>query len=215
MNLQVGHSQEYGLVTVTIPAGAKGEVKVNYGLSLATQIGGLISVTTAGLGVVWLIVSAILDRRQRKKQAEMSHLMDSVREVVEDDILEAEFNREADKETIIASLGEPKQPEMPSVMPPDLPVPQAVSPLQTPVVSAAGEVTTEAKPKRTRTTKATKTTKAKVAKTASAKTTAKKKVATKQTATTKAKAKTVSAEAPRRTTTTRVRTVKSDEVEDE
>jgi len=37
MNLQVGASYEYGLVAVTIPAGSKGEVKVAYGLSLATQ----------------------------------------------------------------------------------------------------------------------------------------------------------------------------------
>lgn len=80
--LEVSHSAEYGLVTVVLPRGAKGEVKVNYGLSQATQLGLLISVSFAVLGVIWLIITAILDKKARKKDAEMDRLMDSVREVI-------------------------------------------------------------------------------------------------------------------------------------
>lgn len=223
MILQVNPSQEYGLVAVTVPAGAKGEIKIRYGLSLATQIGGLISVTTAGLSVVWVIISGVIDRRKRKKQAEISHLMDSVREVVEDDILEAEFNREADKEAILESLGEPDAPAMPAIVPPDLPIPQPVVTEVTPVTtddSVEAVASAEKPKKRSRTTKTatkvksssrgtkTASSASKTAKTKAARTTTKK-------ATVKSAKSVDGAETPRRrTTTTRVRTVKSDELED-
>lgn len=211
MSLQVGPSHDYGLVAVTVPAGAEGEIEVKYGLSLATQVGGLISASTAGLGVLWVLISGVIDRNKRKKQAEVSRLMDSVREVVEDDILEAEFNREADKETILASLGEPVAPVMPAVTPPDLPIPQTVAMSG----SVADEEAVAEKPKRTRPTKAAKA-KAVSARGATKRTSttksAKEKAAKKST-TKVAKASAKSA-APRRTTTTRVRTVKSEELED-
>lgn len=212
MSLQVGPSHDYGLVAVTVPAEAEGEIRVRYGLSLAAQIGGLISASTAGLSVLWVLISRIIDHNKRKKQAEVSRLMDSVREVVEDDILEAEFNREVDKEAILASLGTPDAPAMPTVTPPDLPIPQPVV-MSEPVASE--EVA--AKPKRTR---ATKTTKAKTASARSASTSkrtssvkAAKEKTTKRATTRSAKTSTKS-ETPRRTTTMRVRTVKSDEMED-
>ena len=212
--LQVTPSHDYGLVAVTIPAGAKGEIKVKYGLSLATQIGGLISVTTAGLSVVWLVISGIMERRQRKGDAEMSHLMDSVREVVEDDILEAEFNREADEAAILAKLGEPEMPAMPQITPPDLPIPQPMVVTETvvePVAEVVSETKAVEKPKRTRATKATTKTAntRKTSKTTKAKTT---RTTAKKTTTKSAEAK--KSETPRRTTTTRVRTVKRDELED-
>ncbi len=219
MNLQVGASYEYGLVAVTIPAGSKGEVKVAYGLSLATQLGGIISVTTAGLGAIWVIVSGIRDHSRRKKRAEMSSLMDSVREVVEDDMLEMEFNREAEKEEILASLGEPVPPEVSSVAPSNLPV----SPLMT-----SDEITdTSKEPKTTKRTRTKKTT-TKTANTRGRKkaqataqvdedkkpTKAKTTRATAAKKTTKVSKKVATSETPRRSTTTRVRTVKSDEVEE-
>lgn len=219
MALQVNPSHEYGLVTVTVPAGATGEIKVWYGLSLATQVGGLISATTLGLSVIWLITSGIIDHNKRKKRAEMSRLMDSVREVVEDDILEAEFNREADKEAILASLGEPVAPAMPVMTPPDLPVPQPVAPEMTSSVVEDEEVVEAApKPKRTRKTVAkTKSASTRSTKSTSTATKATKakttRATTKKTTTKPAKTK-ASGDAPRRTTTTRVRTVKSDELED-
>lgn len=203
-NLLVGPSHDYGLVAVTVPAGVKGEIKVTYGLSLATQIGGLISVTTAGLSMVWVVISGVIDHNKHKKQVEAAQLMDSVREVVEDDMLEAEFNREADKAEILASLGEPEAPVVPTVAPPDLPIPQ---------LAETGEMAEKVeKPKRTRTTKVAKIKTTEVRGTAkragsTAKTT-KEKVAKKTTKAAKPKSST-----QRRTTTTRVRTVKSDELE--
>lgn len=220
MNLQVNPSHEYGLVAVTVPAGAEGEIKVQYGLSLATQIGGLVSAITAGLGVIWVLVSGVIDRNKRKKQAEVSRLMDSVREVVEDDILTAGFNREADKEAILASLGEPEAPAMPTVAPPDLPIPQPVvmaEPAVAPVAETEDLPVVE-KPKRTRAprvakTKTTSTRGAKSASTTKTKTAKAAKTTTKKAApkTTKTSSK---SSAARRTTTTRVRTVKSNELED-
>lgn len=219
MNLQVGASREYGLVTVTIPAGARGEVKVVYGLSLATQLGGVVSATTAGLGVIWVIISGIRDHSRRKKQAEMSSLMDSVREVVEEDVLEMEFNREAEKEEILASLGEPVVPEMLGVVPPNLSVP----------LSSADDKPTsdDNETKVTKRTRVKKVTETKVASTRGRKKAeleaddgVKKPTKTKSTRTavakktTKVAKKSVASETPRRSTTTRVRRVKSDEVEE-
>lgn len=214
--LAVGYSQDYGMVTVTVPAGAKGTVQVYYGVSLATQIGATVSVATAGLGVVWVIISGIIDRRRRKKEAEMTRLMDSVREVVEDDLLEEEFTKEAeeaDKAAIIASLGEPDLPAMPNI-----PVPQPPA-----IIAPAAEVVAEpAKPKRTCTTKAKTTGTAKATRAtkkasldADAEQSETKKATTRR-KTTRAKksAETKAEAAPRRTTTTRVRTVKSDEGEE-
>lgn len=204
MSLQVNPSQEYGLVAVTIPAGTSGKVQVKYGLSLATQIGGLISATTAGLGIIWVVISGIVVRSRRKKQAEVSRLMDSVREAVEDDMLEAEFNRAVDQETILANLGEPEAPAMPAIAPPELPIPQ-------PVVAEK----VEEKPKRARAAKTASKSKSVSTKSATKRTTTKA-ATTKVTkkAETKPKAS-KNDEAPRRTTTTRVRTVKSEELEDE
>lgn len=86
-SLEVRASDEYGMVMVTVPEGKSGEVKVYYGMSTMTAIGLLISVTTAGLAVVWLVISGVRDRavnkRLQKEDAEMEELMVSMREAVE------------------------------------------------------------------------------------------------------------------------------------
>lgn len=82
--LLISHSSENGLVTIVIPVDSAGEVKVWYGMSYATRIGVIISMVTAGLGLIWVIISGIQTLRYGKKDAEMARLMDSMREVVED-----------------------------------------------------------------------------------------------------------------------------------
>lgn len=86
--LEVRASEEYGMVLVKIPEGKGGEVKVYYGLSKMTGIGIAISVITAGLSVVWLVLSGVKSGVKRKKSraedAEMAELMVSVREAVEE-----------------------------------------------------------------------------------------------------------------------------------
>ncbi len=116
--LKVAHSEENGLVAVTVPAKTQGEVKVKYGLSKATKIGLMVSAGTAGLGVIWLVISGIMSLRSRKKDAEMVALMDSVREVVERDEVKHEKTNKNNKKKA--------QPEMvsealPLPMPPELP----------------------------------------------------------------------------------------------
>lgn len=93
--LKVTYSEEYGLVTVVIPGDVEGGIEVYYGLSRATWIGLGISVVTAGLGIVWMLFSAVRDRRSEKKDAEMVKLMDSVREVMEES--EATTKRQASR----------------------------------------------------------------------------------------------------------------------
>lgn len=93
--LKVTYSEEYGLVTVAVPSDAEGEIEVYYGLSRATKIGLVVSVATAGLGLVWVAFAAVRDRRGEKKDAEMVKLMDSVREVMEES--EATTKRQASR----------------------------------------------------------------------------------------------------------------------
>ena len=93
--LEVGHSERLGLVTVAIPEGMKGEVEVYYGLSRATKIGMMVSAVTAGLGLIWVIISGIRDRRVRKKHQEMNRLMDSVRQVMEENQAKQEMEDDA------------------------------------------------------------------------------------------------------------------------
>lgn len=102
--LEVKASEEYGMVLVTVPEGKSGEVKVYYGLSRMTLIGLMISVTTAGLSVVWLVFAGVRDyaksKKSRKEDTEMVELMNTVREAVE--ASEAEENKvesEADAES--------------------------------------------------------------------------------------------------------------------
>lgn len=88
--LEVGYSSMNGLVTVAIPAGKSGTVNVWYGLSLATKVGAAISLGTAALGLLWLVVAGIVEYRGRKKEeraiAEEARLMDSVFAVVEEEV---------------------------------------------------------------------------------------------------------------------------------
>ena len=80
--LTVGYSTEYGLVTVTIPARTKGEVKVYYGLSLATELGVTITAATIVLSVGWLAVSGVRNARERRKEAELMQNFAEMREAV-------------------------------------------------------------------------------------------------------------------------------------
>lgn len=99
-NLRVTHSAEYGLVTVAVPGRANGKVKVSYGLSLWTQVGTIISLTTLGVGIVWCLGSAIYDRKTHKKEL-------PAREMVADDAGdETEMNLDADREEILAGMNE-------------------------------------------------------------------------------------------------------------
>lgn len=224
--LTVGYSQEHGLVTVEVPAGAKGEIAVKYGMSLATQIGLMISGLTAALGLVWIIWSGINERVQRKKEKEKSALVSEVREVVDieqDDAemiaeLEAESRGETMQTAVIPEPPEPPMPEMPeNVAPLDvkLTVPEVGAEDDETAHSTARKrstatkkKTTGAKKSSTRTTKTstktTKTAKAMEAKTATAKKSTKTTVKKTTTRASKAEEK-----APRRSTTTRVRTVKN------
>lgn len=87
-SLEVGASEEYGMVLVTVPEGKSGTVKVYYGLSKMTGIGLMISGVTAGLSVVWLVFSGMKSGMKRKKlraeDAEMEELIDTMREAVEE-----------------------------------------------------------------------------------------------------------------------------------
>lgn len=109
--LSVRASEEYGLAQVVIAAGESGELKLWYGLSKATRIGLMISGGTAVLSLIWLIISRLKDLHSRKKDAEMETLMDSVREVVEEDIVEEddgvrEVTDDESKKELRAALGE-------------------------------------------------------------------------------------------------------------
>lgn len=101
--IKVSYSERLGLVTVTIPSGTKGRVVVSYGLSSATKIGVMISVVTTVLGLVWVVISGIRDARARKKQNEVDRLMDSVRQVMEENekqgVVEAEIESGPKKTT--------------------------------------------------------------------------------------------------------------------
>lgn len=96
-DLAVRASDRYGLVLVSVPAGAEGEIEVWYGVSKATKIGAVISGVTAGLGVVWVTISGIYDAVTRKKKREMANLMDSVREAVEANEAEEQLMAEVEK----------------------------------------------------------------------------------------------------------------------
>lgn len=95
-DLEVTASEQYGLTLVKVPAGAEGVVTVWYGVSKATKLGVIISAVTAGLGVIWVIISGIYDLVMRKKKREMADLMDSVREAVEANEAEEQFVAEVE-----------------------------------------------------------------------------------------------------------------------
>lgn len=75
-------SSELGLVTVMLPAGMSGVVSVRYGVSKATEIGMAITAGTAGLGIIWVMISGVLDWRKRRKKQEVDSLIDSVWEAM-------------------------------------------------------------------------------------------------------------------------------------
>lgn len=81
LNLEV--SEELGLVMVVVPAGANGKVEVFYGISVPTQVGMMITVITAGVGLIWLVITGVGDARVRKKETEITKLMNSVRDVID------------------------------------------------------------------------------------------------------------------------------------
>lgn len=110
-SLEVGASEEYGMVLVKIPEGKSGEVKVYYGLSTMTGIGLTISVVTAGLSVVWLVLLGVKSGMKRKKSraedAEMEELMDTVREAVEE-ASEVEVTEKRSEEMVEEDVAEEK-----------------------------------------------------------------------------------------------------------
>lgn len=81
--VQVKSSEKYGLVEVELPENAHGEVKVWFGLSRPTLIGLLISVGTAILGIVWMIISGIFKLGKKKQNADAETLMASMRTAME------------------------------------------------------------------------------------------------------------------------------------
>jgi len=80
--LEVERSEDLGLVVVKVSAGEQGVVKVEYGLSQMTKLGGAITIVTAGMGVIWVVGSGIHDWRKRRKQQEVDSLVNSVREAM-------------------------------------------------------------------------------------------------------------------------------------
>lgn len=120
--LAVEQSDEYGLVTVVIPAGTQGTVKVGYELTRPTELGLLISGATAGLGVIWVIVSGIYDWHKRRKQQEVDSLIESVweamgeNEQLKDDSNESSKSKKKSKPSKPV-LPEPPEPEVPGLKP--------------------------------------------------------------------------------------------------
>lgn len=235
-DLKVGYSQEYGLVTVEVPAGAKGEISVKYGMSFATQIGLMISSMTAGLGLIWVVWSGINDRIQRKKRREELSPIDEVREVVDieqdDAEMLAELKAEQEQNEADAVATETAEPVV-LPEPPAPVVPEMMAEIGT-VASAEEVAEPQPKPRKRSMTKTTKTPKkagtttAKKTTVRAAKTAAKPKASTATKAksakstTTKTMVKRAKAKddekigskmTTRRSTTTRVRTVKDTEDE--
>jgi len=212
-SLVVNYSSANGLVAVIIPDGESGEVVVRYGLSLATKVGAVISLSTAGLGVLWVIIIGIVDRQKRKKEAraiaEEARLMDSVFSVVEDEL------PDLSKKVTMEDLMPPELDMPPKEVVPEMPMPEKVQ--------------LEPKPVRKRTTRAKKaTTKKSVAKAeevVDAADSGEKAVKAANTATAKRSTKTrvvrlpeadadekkTSAKAATKTTKTRVKRVKAEE----
>lgn len=65
--LPVRASEKYGLVEVKLPANAEGEVRLSYGMSMATKIGVAISALTAVGCVAWSVYPKV--RRYRAKKS--------------------------------------------------------------------------------------------------------------------------------------------------
>lgn len=84
--LELRIARETGLVIVVVPAKTQGEVRVSYKVSRATQIGVMVSLATMGSGLIWIIITGIYDMKRRQKDVEVARLMDSVREVIDDDM---------------------------------------------------------------------------------------------------------------------------------
>lgn len=80
--LELGASEELGLVTVVVPGGANGKIKVFYGVSVPTQVGMMITMITVGVGLIWLVITGVGDARVRKKETEITKLMDTVRDAM-------------------------------------------------------------------------------------------------------------------------------------
>lgn len=99
-------SSELGLVTVTLPVGMSGVVSVHYGVSKATEIGMVITAGTAALGIIWVMISGVLDWRKRRKKQEVDSLIDSVWEAMaEHEELESALADEG-----VEDLAEKKKP---------------------------------------------------------------------------------------------------------
>lgn len=103
-------SEEFGLMTIVIPARTQGEVKVSYGVSRATQIGVMISFATILSGMFWMVISGIYDYKKRKKDAEVARLMDSVREVIDDDMEMLDLEAFAEKDEQGAQIEHETEP---------------------------------------------------------------------------------------------------------
>lgn len=190
--LNVSYSAEYGLVTVTVPAKTKGEIKVYYGMSFATQLGAMVSVVTVILGGIWLVISAVNEHRARRKESEMMKVFAEMREAVANGITEeVDLESEAlideihNEDQEVVELPKPAAPEAPltSMVPPEVP---EVVPEINPTKDSTSKAKTTKKPAQRKTTTKTKVVKARATRTS-----------------TKA--------ATRRSTTTRVRTVKNKE----
>lgn len=81
--LTLKSSEELGLVTVVVPAGSSGKVEVFYGISVPTQVGLMTTVITAGVGLIWLVITGVGDARVRKKETEITKLMNTVRDAMD------------------------------------------------------------------------------------------------------------------------------------
>lgn len=64
--LPVRASEKYGLVEIELPANAEGEVRLSYGMSVATKIGVAISALTAAGCVAWVIYPKVKWRLAKK-----------------------------------------------------------------------------------------------------------------------------------------------------
>ena len=126
VELVSGQSEDDGLVTVVVPAGVEGTVQVRYELTKPTELGLMISAGTAGLGVVWVMISGVYDWYKRRKQKEVDSLIDSVweamaeNESLDDGGAEATVNKpkkRAAKRKAENVLPEPPEPEVPGLMP--------------------------------------------------------------------------------------------------
>lgn len=121
VELGVNKSEEYGLVMVVIPAGERGIVSVDYELTKPSEIGMLVSASTAGLGLTWVLLSGAYEHYKQRKQKEVDSLIDSVWEAMaETEELKSEKKNKSKRKvekTTESILPEPPEPKIPSLPP--------------------------------------------------------------------------------------------------